>query len=388
MTAERVCNPHRSTSYYDTAKGCLRNDIWDLLTINRLREANYSAHASNISHFIARPDRHAQILAGIIAIPPRSIWLRHGDKWSVALASDCKPVKKATLEGITKTASRLLHVLDKKALAVELSGGLDTSIIIGLLNDMGLNPLLVGFSSDKFEFRTEKVIQDKYASCTEAVLLPQDESLPFSGLLDCPSHQLPSSTSLFYTHALSVAKVCVSKNIRILLSGMGFDSLLCDAIPDTLTKECADLWSPWTLDDNWFNEYVYSRHNIVYKSGAASRYLMRIVTSLRSGKGEDTQKRMTRKIFERYLPVELVRYAYKADNCTGFIEGFLQNETLVRTVFREARKITRRAEFDSNVADTLLQNIHKNEDAIMKSVLSRVSFATWLYCLNRDGKIG
>lgn len=387
MKPEIICNPHRTIGYYDVANGVLRREIWDLLTLKQLRSANYSAHDSNISNFIVRPDKHIPVLKGIVAIPPRSMWLKAGDKWSVCPSAGYVPKKKTDWDEIKDVVKRLLRVLGKKTIAIESSGGLDTSIIIGLLQSLKASPLLVGFTSDRFEFRTEKYIQDLYAGRAESVLLPQNDSLPFSGLQSCPSHQLPSSTSLFYTHASSIAGVCASKKVDLLLSGMGFDALLCDPIPNELAASNAELWSPWTLDDNWFNEYIYSPKGIAYKSGAASRYLMRMIISLRVGESEDVQKRMARKVFEKYLPVELVKYAYKADNCTGFIEGFLQNEKSVREIFNEASAITGWSEFKADVIDKFLKGIHKNEDTTTKTILAKVSFATWLYCLSRDGKI-
>lgn len=386
MKSELIYNPHRTVAYYDAASGMLRREIWELLTLNKLRVANYKAHESNISNFIVRPDKHISVLNGIVAIPPRSIWLRDGIKWSVFPSAGSSP-KKTGLDEINQIVKRLLRVVGKKEMAIELSGGLDTSIIIGLLKSLAMSPLLVGFTSDKFEFRTEKYIQDLYAGNTDAVLLPQTKCLPFSGLRSCPSHQLPSSTSIFYTHALTIADFCASKKIRLLLSGMGFDGLLCDSIPYQLTGRNVELWSPWTMDDNWFNEYVYSPKNIAYKSGAASRCLMRRLVALRAGENEDVQKRMARKLFENYLPVELVRYAYKSDSCTAFIEGFFENEKTVREIFGEARRITGSVEFKNDVIDVFLQNIQKNEDTTTKSILAKVSCATWLYCLSRDGKI-
>jgi len=296
-------------------------------------------------------------------------------------------LRNKTIEDVRRVSERILRLVDSKAIAIELSGGLDTSIIIGLLESFGMRPLLVGTKNDNYEFRTERYIQGLYENSMDSVLLSNQACLPFSKLDTCPSHQLPSSTSIFYSHATAIAGVCLQRQRRVLFNGMGFDGFLCDNIPDVFSSRMADVWSPWALDDNWFNEYVYSRYGISYKSGAASRYLLRIIVSMRAGKSEDLQKRWARKLFERYLPFELVQYTYKGDNCGAFIEGFLGSEESIRKIFKESYRITNSPIFGEGVFESFAANIHKNDDVTDKLILSTVSLATWIYGLVRDEKI-
>lgn len=387
VTMNLLCNPHKSVCYFETATGILRRDIWDLLTLKNLRASDLNAHTKNMSNFVVRPDQYSEVLPGITPIPPRSRWSRTGKQWSTFSEINHQPLRNKTIEDVRRVSERILRLVDSKAIAIELSGGLDTSIIIGLLESFGMRPLLVGTKNDNYEFRTERYIQGLYENSMDSVLLSNQACLPFSKLDTCPSHQLPSSTSIFYSHATAIAGVCLQRQRRVLFNGMGFDGFLCDNIPDVFSSRMADVWSPWALDDNWFNEYVYSRYGISYKSGAASRYLLRIIVSMRAGKSEDLQKRWARKLFERYLPFELVQYTYKGDNCGAFIEGFLGSEESIRKIFKESYRITNSPIFGEGVFESFAANIHKNDDVTDKLILSTVSLATWIYGLVRDEKI-
>jgi hypothetical protein len=387
MTMNLVCNPHKSVCFFETATGILRRDVWDLLTLKNLRAADFAAHTKNMSNFVVRPDRYSEVMPGITPIPPRSRWSRAGKQWIPFSEINYQPLPNKTIEDVLHVSRRILRLVDSKAIAIELSGGLDTSIIIGLLESFGIRPLLVGTKNDNYEFRTERQIQGLYEKSMDSVLLCNQACLPFSKLDNCPSHQLPSSTSIFYSHAAAIAGVCLQKQRRVLFNGMGFDGFLCDYIPNEFSASISDLWSPWALDDNWFNEYVYTRCGISYNSGAASRYLMRIIVSMRAGKGEDLQKRWARKAFERYLPSELAQYTYKGDNCGPFIEGFLGSEETIRKIFKEAYRITKSPIFTESVVESFAASVHKNDDVTDKMILSRVSLATWIYGLARDEKI-
>ena len=64
------------------------------------------------------------------------------------------------MNDLTTNIIRLIHPLKNKKFGVQLSGGLDSSLIIGILRNVGIEPVLIGLSNDRYEFRTERIIQE------------------------------------------------------------------------------------------------------------------------------------------------------------------------------------------------------------------------------------
>lgn len=93
------------------------------------------------------------------------------------------------------------------------------------------------------------------------------------------------------------AEECNKVGVDIILSGMGFDDLLCESPSIDETKTFPNSWYSWMLDDNWFNENIYKEYGITYKSAAASQLLIKLVWSMRKGQGKDLKKMVDSKFF-------------------------------------------------------------------------------------------
>jgi hypothetical protein len=285
-------------------------------------------------------------------------------------------------------SERLSSVIDNKKIAIELSGGLDTAIVIGIVKHLGFDPFLVGMRSSRYELRTESFIQAKYAESFKNVcLLNADDSLPFSNLKSSPLHQHPSSSSLYYMHALRIAEECERENVNTILSGMGFDALLCESVNKTETNAMPNNWYTWMLDDNWFRENIYSKYNMNYTSGAASQLIIKSIWALRKTQNEDLKKWWARNAFKEYLPTELVNYSYKADNSGGFLDGFLNSRNEISEIYNVAYEITKFKEFEKSELKALYANAHIVDENKDKLILSRVSFANWIFGLVRENII-
>ena len=165
---------------------------------------------------------------------------------------------------------------------------------------------------------------------------------------------------------------------------MGFDALLCEHPTQENINLLPKSWKSWLLDDNWFNENIYNKFGITYKSGASSPIIIKKVWSMRNQEGEDLKKRWSREVFSDYLPKELVNYAYKADNSGGFIIGLLRSKTEISEAFKAAHRVTQLKEFSQNSLDSLLNNVHLADETKDKLILARVSFANWIYGLVRE----
>jgi hypothetical protein len=374
--------------YFNRKSEQVHIDLSDFLNIDLIRKSNLKAHEKNISNFFSRPDQYQEVIDGVSLVPPRSRWKFDGNKFhclNERIVSSNFTNQKSDLLQITK---RLSSVFENKKIAIELSGGLDTSLVIGIIKHLGFDPFLVGMRSSRYELRTESFIQDRYADSFKNVcLLNANDSLPFSNLKTTPLHQYPSSSSLYYTHALRIAKECEKQETNIILSGMGFDALLCESVNKTENSTMPNNWYTWMLDDNWFRENIYNKYNMTYSSGAASQLIIKSIWALRKTQNEDIKKWWARNAFKEYLPTELVNYSYKADNSGGFLDGFLNARNDISDIFNVAHEITKFTEFNQNELNALYANVHLVDENKDKLILSRVSFANWIYGLARENII-
>jgi hypothetical protein len=104
---------------------------------------------------------------------------------------------------------------------------LDSSIIIGLLSHLNIPFWLIGMTTKRYEFRTERHIQELlFPLAAEAILLDYDSHLPLSQLLEVPSHQHPELLSINYGSENAMAMACEQLGIEVLLTGDGGDNLV------------------------------------------------------------------------------------------------------------------------------------------------------------------
>lgn len=384
----QINNPNKKVAYFDRATQSIRENIWDLLTFDRLRSANLMAHEHNVCRYIPRPDQYKEVLYGIVPIPPRSRWLYDGNIFVTNNNSSIQESSKADLTDLLLSVGRLLIPIKRKKIAVELSGGLDTSIIIGILDYLGVNPLLIGLKSDRYEFRTERAIQELFRKKFPSTqLIPHEENLPFKNLVNTPLHQLPSPSSVFHAQGIPIAKLCKQNEISILFTGMGVDALLCDSPNLNGHHKHPDSWFSWALDDNWFNESVYVQSGISCPSAASSNSIIQIIWSMRQGQAEDSQKWWARSKFASFLPSELVNFAYKADHNGLYLDGIWNAEDEIRTIFQTAFEITKFNELNQRSFYDLIRNIQCRDDKKDKLFLARASFANWINALARENVI-
>jgi hypothetical protein len=383
-----ISNPTRNYLYFNRKNNQILYNLYDLINIDLIRTASLKAHEKNISHFFSRPDQYQEVFSGISLIPPRSRWNYDGNNFRCLNVNIVSSNYKSQISELLNISERLSSVIDNKKIAIELSGGLDTAIVIGIVKHLGFDPFLVGMRSSRYELRTESFIQAKYAESFKNVcLLNADDSLPFSNLKSSPLHQHPSSSSLYYMHALRIAEECERENVNTILSGMGFDALLCESVNKTETNAMPNNWYTWMLDDNWFRENIYSKYNMNYTSGAASQLIIKSIWALRKTQNEDLKKWWARNAFKEYLPTELVNYSYKADNSGGFLDGFLNSRNEISEIYNVAYEITKFKEFEKSELKALYANAHIVDENKDKLILSRVSFANWIFGLVRENII-
>ncbi len=386
-----IANESRLVRYFDTASAVVldRDEAFALPNWgDRLRSASLHAHLCNGVPPVTRPDQYTSV-AGLVPIPPRTKWRYDGTLFHVYFPVELpRPHLPASLADIEATVQRYVKFLRGERIAVELSGGLDTSIVIEVLRSAGANLVLIGFISDRYEFRTERAIQEFYLRGHEpAVTIPVDDARPFARLEGAPLHPVPLVPALFHEGHEVVSRTACAYGARFVLNGVGGDALLCDTFDGDAGYSMPLTHRSWGLYDPWPHDHVYAPKGMAYISSFALGPISRLVWAMRRGSGEDVQKRWARASFEGRLPRELTRYAYKADHVGLFHEGLSAAEPGIQEVARSAFGVTRH---ESLRPAALLRDVARSthlNDAAIRALLLRLAFCTWIHAFVREGRV-
>jgi hypothetical protein len=374
-----ISNRTEKTIYFNKKEMKLVNQL-DFSISNHLNNAVLTFHEQNSNNYIYRPDEYYNVIEDIVPIPAKTSWNYTGD-FSYIENSNLFKNRNVDIQFFLSRVEKYVNVLKNKKISVQLSGGLDSSLIIGILKHFGINPILIGMRNDRYEFRTERIIQDEISeNIASAIFINDEDYLPFSRLFEVPPHFLPNPSSIFYSSEMAMADKCKEKGIEIVFNGMGLDSILCLEANKLNTK----YWHPWMYDNNWFYEYIYSPLGIQFKSGAYSNELVNIIWNLRQGLNEDNDKRWARDFFSGFIPEKLVKYRYKADHAGLLIDGIANSFEEIKNIFEIAYVKTNIERFSNNQFKVLFNNYHRNDDQQIKLILSRVSYAVWINSLMKN----
>lgn len=367
-----ITNPTNSIVYFDADSNSIFNNILDQITLEDLSQSSFKNHILNSARYIQSPDYYKPVFKKIYPIPPRSKWEYDGFSFKCvqSLVASSLDIDIPTL------IEKLSKPINKYKIGVELSGGLDSSIIISMLLANGIEPFLIGFSCERYEFRTERHIQSIYKSLVQnTILLNSRQILPFQDLLNCPIHQLPNPTSLYYYSKQVTAKYCKENGIEILFNGMSGDALCCESVTGNTMPES---WHNWMMDNRWFHENVFLKSQVKYLP-IYTKNIASIIFRERLDMGYDSQKIWARKYFRDYLPAELVDYTYKADHVGDLIEGIKKSYFEVKELFKTTEDLTKNSEFSQLSLTKLYENIEKYHDNQLKEIMAKVSYALWIY---------
>ncbi len=290
----------------------------------------------------------------------------------------CIPnISDSNLEKFLIEAYRFFKQFDGKHIGVQLSGGLDSSLIIVLLKYFNIPFSLVALVNKRFEFRTESHIQNllsKYG--TNTVLIDYETCLPYSNIENVPLHQYPEEYIRTFGPDFEMSKKCKEMGIEILLTGQGGDNVFGDVVPKE-TKECE--WMPHTFNDTWLQDLVYSPMGIVQVSFYSDVKIMEHIFKLRSGRKEDVSKYWARQFFKDFLPRELVQYTYHSDFWGFIIDGVQNVMPQIPTLFEQAYDLTQNPYFSKDKVKELMKIDlldHKKETYMQIEPL--LSIAVWL----------
>jgi len=288
-----------------------------------------------------------------------------------------RPAQKASLNDFLDSAQNFFERFAGKKIGVQLSGGFDSSLVIGLLRHFGIPHGLVGMESDRYEFRTERTIQHRLAEQNSDVLLIDEATcLPYSRLREVPPHQVPDLLSLNHAQDRDMALACQQLGIEVLLSGGGGDNLLGQAVPEDPE---ASQWRPQTFSDPFPRAVVYRNLGIDFLSFFEDLEIVNTLFSLRQGQGEDCRKQWARQFFRQFVPRELVDYTYCADFWGRSIDGLVVNLSNLRDLHQQALEISGNAYFHAdNLQHLLAKDIYRPHKELYQRIESRLSSAIWV----------
>ena len=363
--------------FHHRESGRMIDSIWSELRLNELwRHIDFEAHESNT--LIGAGDRSDWL-------PMFADWFQveKGQSWCPLKNRAMDPVyipavsRDASMKDLLEAARFFFGRFEGRKIGVQLSGGFDSSLIIGLLRHFEIPHGLVGLKSERYEFRTERYIQNQLADQNgEVLLIDEATCLPCSRLREVPPHQVPDLLSLDHAQDLAMAMACQQLGIEVLLSGGGGDNLLGQAVP---ADPASCQWRPQTFLDSFPADIVYGPRDIEFLSFFGDIDIVDSFYSLRRGQQEDGRKRWAREFFRDFVPHELVTYDYCADFWGRSIDGLALALDEIRCLHRDALLCTGNRYFaPERLEDLIRQDIYRPKKELYQRIEARTSAAVWV----------
>lgn len=390
MNACEIIRPlyyDRSFRFYNMQTGRFQSDIWTELQQGLWHDFNIDAYLGNESQYAIHVE-HKERIQNQLVFPHYAV-IEPGHTWN--------PDKQDT--EIVYTPIELIHGCSRYTLmgaveayfsqfkgekiGVHLSGGLDSSIIMAWLRELGMPFVAIGFKSNRWEFRTECRVQEAMAAyASHAELIDIDEHPFYSHIERCPKCQTPYGVA-FKDFGISIAIVRRFKDLGVttVFSGQGGDSLFVEAVNERTPLELA-------VGD----EFEVSGENDLYYAPAGMRLLVpysdmniiRQICSLRMGEKEDVPKWWARNYFKDILPRELSEYCYVADMFGLSQSGLEMAKSVTKILFEETFDLTGNYHFSPFETRRFLErNVFEVEFREYIECCARLSVAAWLHALFR-----
>ena len=190
-----IDNPKYTTQYFSITENRFM-DMTQSFSKTLFTPESYAAHIENETTLPIHLNEYKPVLPGIYPIPARTKW-SYEDGIFTKLKKNIKLSDRLTFDSCLRNTDRLLKNAKGK-IAVELSGGLDSTLMICAMERLGYEPLLIGTVSKLYKFRTERRIQESIARRFKNVILTESFAKQFTNLLNTPAHFLPCFISLQY----------------------------------------------------------------------------------------------------------------------------------------------------------------------------------------------
>jgi len=373
----------QNIKFYDSSKKIELNDIWNLIDLQNIKKFNPCYFEENIKKGLLNRSNFNPLFDSVYTVYEGMTFNNNLNKFvdKYFVPNDIEIDYKSFLLIVEK----YFENFEGKKIAVQLSGGLDSSIIIGLLEYFNIPFCLVGMSSTRYEFRTERHIQNTIASKTDkVVLIDYEEHLPFTTMDIAPISQTPDLSIINLSADNAMANACKELGVDILFSGFGGDVLFATEVP-IKNEDCN--WKPQLFYDSWIIDLVYAPNGVQLVPFYADIEIMKAIYNLRRGMKEDISKKWARLFFKDLIPEELAKYTYVADFWGLYISGLLDN---IET-FRYNNKLAYETTHNNYFAEKEFQNHVINKDLlsgkknIYQPIEARISFSAWINVLYKNG---
>lgn len=364
----------------DDWAGCCNQEITRFRS-DRLHEVNFNNYEKNCLKGYGNREQWLPVFGNVLALYS-----------GMYIGSACVQVVEDSFlpEYIEISFDRFLQicetVIDKegwKNVGVHLSGGLDSSLIIGILAELGVKFALVGLESHRYEFRTERYVQEILAkSSADVHLIDEKDYLPCGELDRVPSHLFPDVLSLNLNQDRAMAEACRNLGVKTLLGGGGGDVLLGGR---WLGSNNGTSIRPQTFTDHFSQTYAYRPEGVDFCSFFQHPDIINAIYSLRKGQDGDERKLWARHYFQSILPRVLVDYSYCADFWGRDIEGLSVNFERCFDLVKEAFKKTGDTFFDPKKFKRIYERYGFRCDQHYHQILeARISAALWLNSGNNE----
>jgi len=370
-----INNYTNSYKYFNSSESKIINNGFNFLNFESISSSNLDSHIKNFSRGIERPDNYQEVIKNIHPIPPFSKWQYNEQRFKYIDQPTSLKTYTNTIDDFIYLVKSKTKCLKNKKIAIELSGGLDSSIIIELFNLCELEITLIGFISKNYEFRTERIIQDHYANKHQSFLIDSKDALPFTRLLDCPPHPLPTKKSLFFYQKEVIAKKCAEEKINFLFNGIVGDTIFCDKIESRR-------WNKWEFDNNWFNDFIFEPNNVSYISTNFD-FILNYFFNQRNQEQSDPFKVWARNHFGKILPEKLSKYYYKTDHIEEIIEGIYSAENDISEAYKLTKTITKNQLFTYDKLGEDLKKFKQMSDKEIDTFFAKVSYAVWIHSIRK-----
>lgn len=374
--------------FYNLETHQLQHDIWSELQQGMWRDFNIDAFLNNEKEYAKlveqKEDIHNRLMFpnyGIVSPGYRWDEQRQDtviEQTTIQLLDGC------SRHTLIKTIEQYFKQFEGQKIGVHLSGGLDSSIIMAWLKELHIPFTAIGFKSNRWEFRTEKRVQEVMAEYADyAELIDVDEYPFYSHIEDSPKCQTPYAAAF---KSLNISNAIVKRfkelDVNVVFSGQGGDSLFVDPVQKDvpLTFAIGDEFEVSTEED-----LLYAPADIKLAAPYSDLSIIQQISSLRLGEKTDALKWWARRYFHDILPKELSEFCYVADMFGLSQSGLEMAKQTVKRLFEEAYDLTHNANFSPAQTEQFLKrNVFELEFETYIAYVSHISVAAWLHTLFRN----
>lgn len=377
-----------SFRFYNIKTGLLQHDIWNELQNGMWRDFDIDAYLGNEREY-AKKVEHKEDIHNNLMFPNYAI-IEHGHRWdSIKKDTEIEYTPITLLNGCTRetlmdAVEQYFNQFGNEKLGVHLSGGLDSSIIMAWLKELGIPFVAIGFKSERWEFRTEHRVQEVMAEyANHAELIDIDEFPFYSNINKCPKCQTPYGVA-FKNFAIDqeIVRRFHDLGVTTVFSGQGGDSLFVDSVSKNVPLQFAigDEFDVVNEDD-----LLYAPMGVKLRTPYSDMGIIQQISSLRIGEREDAAKWWARRYFNDILPRELSEYDYVADMFGLSQSGLEMAKPTIKALFEETYELTGNKNFSPlETKRFLASNVFELEFQTYISYCARISVAAWLHSLFRQ----